>query len=79
MGVELEAGAGIVAGFYVVAGETREGDAAAWGSAGIAISGIICLLANVRACRHRNASTRGCGFGGSSRRFWGSGDWASIN
>lgn len=45
--VQLEAGAGIVAGLYVIAGEAGEADATTWRITGIAIARVVWLLANI--------------------------------
>jgi len=47
VGVQLEAGAGIVAGLYVIAGEAGEGDTTTWRITGIAIAGVVWLLADI--------------------------------
>jgi hypothetical protein len=47
VGVQLEAGAGIVAGLYVIAGEAGEADATTWRITGIAIARVVWLLANI--------------------------------
>jgi hypothetical protein len=47
VGVELEAGAGIVVGFDVVAGQAGERNAATGRTAGIAFTGVVGLLADI--------------------------------
>ena len=47
VGVEFEAGARVVVGFDVIAGQAGERNAAAWGATGVAFAGVVWLLADV--------------------------------